>query len=1503
MSEKYSISTGYSLPEDETKVISSPKTAGIIATTAALAEGNLSTSEFSNLMQEKLALAKAGEKEVLRNAAVANAKAFQTSKVAAEIKDVLVEGTAPLSAMQYYTDQYQALQDKKEEALAVDALRQYAESDPQFFAIIQNNRDFLQKDAERLSKDLILANIAADWEDKRDSFFTDLLDLPEAILGKDLELALTFDREELYREFQQKKEELSVSEFKEWAVDRFNNLDDEFFFDNNDTIADIATQMASDDIRAAALAGTNDGIFAALSLTGIGLGSGIKLGASKIAAKTGLQKNLQSELVAQAGAPNKVAEEVVNHLKDVAEKNGFVDTAETAAAYALANKLPWELWDGVPAQVRKTLEKNQRALEDLESLPVSTTLSAQDLEEAAKQLEKQYAANFHKGSVADTKWVFNDKGNLEGIDFQILNESGVPFANKQLATEYATKKELEGFEVLQDQATGGYFIQKRETLNPHDIAPEFRNYNKVGYFKSILFQPDEFIAKNLMSISRAAEKSIGRISESLRGTWKNTIGKLSSTERSRLGALMEEEKLSESPSWLTPSEFKQRWKQKYEGAPYKDKYLTAYLGARQMEDTAFRLINTAVYEKKAREGYKTISLKGKIEGIPDGFNGRVVKFDAVDDKAFIYDVQGNQIFRKGIEGGNDFSDDMVARYLDTHDIIKVDDDLGLTARLGDTTMQYNYMLVPKNQFKVGELAPRQVNYLAGGRIFYDYGYFVSQVRKSKVPLSLGGGTMVKNPISLFGGRTRGEVREFATKLEEIRKIAFEASKVFSKKGGNLTKEEVNAKIQAIGLSRFQDYDTFKDFITSRGGSLSDEISFKADRDMVVPNREQGEFLANSKMDADFETFRTRWNSSRGKHRVEDVRGEVSLLDPFESLTSSLNGAARLAAFSSYKQEAVEMFARTYGKYMEVTPGAGVSNIEVLLSDISPSSVKTLDRKTRASIWAHKRQILHTIRHRTPTEQAWASLNDDLADYFIAKGNEKLADTFANMRMDSPVGKIKSYSFNLRLGMFNPGQLLLQASAFLNISALSPRYAMQSAVTVIPTRIALMAHDPAVTRKLAATLSRDNTLWDDAAGDFVEYVEEFRKLGLNDFGRNISEIDAAAGKSFSSGAFGNFVEASKVFFAEGERVPRLVAYGVARRKWLSDKKINPNKLPATSNAGREFILGETERLTLGTTGADIQIGLRGAAGIPTQFWSYPFRMTTTLFGTRLSGREKAQLLTMYVLTAGAAGVPFGDMILDYSQKKGYTDLTGEDAKLAYNGFIDYLIYKASDGELDTDWSSRIGPGTIWEDIYEAYTTDPFLTLIGGPTGQSLGRGFDTTVDVLRPIIAARTTDLGQVTEGFFRVLGTQITSVNKGYQLMLSLEAQKLLDSQGRVFKDDVSTAEIMTDLLAGIPLQDRADTFKRLDDLNSVKDRAKDIADDILNLQSQFYRADTEGEREVLRQQITFRYIVAANNGVAQDVNRLVADRYKSRGFSNEVYRTYIKKNYMGQQLNPALAK
>lgn len=1503
MSELYGVSSGYTLPEDEEKITSSKKSADIIASTVSIAKGDINSPDFANLLEEKRALVQAGEKESVREAAVSEAKQYQTSKVAAGIKAALMESTSPIDNMQFYTDAYQKLEDKREEALAMDSLRQYAETDPQFFAIIQNNRDFLAKDSERMTKDLILANIAADWEDKRDSFFSDLLDLPEAILGKDIELALSADREEMYREFQRNKEEMSSKEFKEWATEKFNNLDDEFFFDNNDTVADFASQMASDDIKAAALASSQDGIFAALSLTGIGIGTAVKAGASKLAAKTALQKNLQSELVAQAGAPNKVADEVVNHLKDVAEKNGLVDNAETAAAYALANKLPWELWDGVPAQVRKKLEANQRALDDLENLPVSTNLSAQDLEEAARALEKQYAANFHKGSVADTKWVYNDKGNLEGVDFQILNESGVPFATKELAEEYAKKKSLDDFTALQDEATGGFYIQKREVLDPNDIAPEFKNYREVGYFKSILFQPDEFIAKNLMSISRAAEKSIGRISESLRGTWQSTIGKLNAKDRGRLGALMEEEKLSENPQWLTPQEFKQRWMQKYEGVPFKDKYLTAYLGARQMEDTAYRLINSAVYERKARSGLGSISLKNKVEDIPDSFNGKVVQFDNVDDKAFIYDVNGQQLFRKGVEGGSDFSDDMIARYKDTHDLIKVDDDLGLAARFEGNSVNYNYMLVPKGQYNAGDLAPMQVNYLPGGRIFYDYGYFVSQTRKSKLPQALGGGTMVRNPISLFGGRTRAEVREFATKLEEIRKIALEASEAFSKKGGNLTKEEVNRRIQKVGLSRFQDYDTFKDFITSRGGSLSDEISFKADRDIPIPNREQGEFLANAKMDADFETFRTRWNSSRGKHRVEDVRGEVSIMDPFESLTSSLNGAARLAAFSSFKEEAVEMFARSYGKYMEVKPGPGVSNIEVLLSDISPAAGKTLGRKTRASIWAHKKQILHTIRHKTPTEQAWASLNDDLADYFIKKGAPGLADKFANMRMDSPVGKIKSYSFNLRLGMFNPGQLLLQASAFLNIAALSPRYALQAATTVIPARIALMAHDPAVTKELAKKVSRDSSLWDDAAGDFVEYVEEFRKLGLNDFGRNISEIDAAAGKSFSSGAFGNFVEASKVFFAEGERVPRLVAYGIARRKWLADKKVNPRGLPATSNSGREYILNETERLTMGTTGADIQIGLRGAAGIPTQFWSYPFRMTTTLFGTRLTGREKAQLLTMYVLTAGAAGVPFGDMILDYSQKKGYTDLTGDEAKLAYNGFIDLAIYKASDGELETDWSDRIGAGTIWEDVFEAYTTDPFLTLIGGPTGQSLGRGFETTVDVLRPIIAARTTDVGQVTEGFFRILGTQITSVNKGYQLMLSLEAQKLLDSQGRVFKDDVSQAEIFTDLLVGIPLQERAATFKRLDDLNYIKEQAKTIADDILNLQSQWYRADNEQEKQVLEQQLKFRYRTAANYGISQDVQRLVTDRYKSRGFSNEVYRTYIKREYMGQQLNPALAQ
>lgn len=1492
MTDKFSIEPNFSLPEEEVRtVFMNKKQAGTKAAIASFKSNDMAFDDFKDKIKEKERLIAEGNALQVQRQADAKAAEFKTNQITASLREAL---QAPVHQTVDLLERYKETKDRveklAEEEIAADNLLKYAETDPQYFAIIDRNRDFVERDRDRLAKDFIVADVAAEWEAKRDSFLGDVMDLPETLLGRDIDNLLTIDRAELYKEVQKKKEDLSPKEFKKYLTERLEGVEEDLFFDNNDNIADLASQLADEDIKTAMTAGRVDAIASLLSLVDVAaLGKFAK--GSKISNKTAAQKNIKAEAIVHSGGAPKVADEVTKVIRDGLDESAIFTSEREAIAYALANKLPWEQWDNVPPKVRESLEVNARILDELENLPISTTISAEDMKLAAEGIAKKYKASFNKGSLSDTKFVYTDEGNLEGVQMQILNESGVPFATKELAEDFAKKKKLSGYNVYRDKASGGYGILKVEKLDPTDLAPQFLNYRETGYFKSFLFQPDEFIAQNLMSLSRASEKSISRLSESLRSTWSTTIGKLNNRDRGKLGALMEEEKLKESPQWLSPGEFKERWKTKYNGETPKDKHLQAYLGARQMSDAAWRLTNQAVYERKQRAGFGTIVLETVPKDAPSTFNGRVIEAKNLEEGEFMLDAENGFITRVSDKYKDGIGKDKLVKESEKYDYIRVDTDQGLEAH----GYNYHVVRVPKGQYQTKALDPVQVGYVPGGSIVYDYKFMVKAKRTKKLPDSLGGGTMVKNPVALFGARVRQEAREFAEKLEEVRKIALDVDK------GKLSRSEGNVKIADVGLSRFQDADTVKGFLEARGVSLEDEIGFAADREPPIVNSEKGEFLANVDADVSFETFRTRWNSSRTKHRLEDVRGEVSLADPFESLTNSLNSASRLSAFSSFKEEAVSMFVRTFGDFMEVKPGPGVSDMDVLLSKIDPHKQKSLPRKTKASIEAHKRQILHTIRHRTPTEEMWANLMNDIADKFYGAGIKGVSDKFAKAAPSSPVGIIKSYSFNARMGFFNIGQLFLQASAAANIIALSPKHGLKAATSVFPARIALMARDPAVTKELAKTVSRDG-LWDKDAGDFVTYVEEFRNLGLNDFGRNISEIDAASGKHYSSGAFGKFLEAGKVFFAEGERVPRLTAYGVAVRKWRTDRSVNPKGLPTTSNEGREFILGETERLTFGTTGADVQALFRGIRGIPGQFMSYPFRMLTTLSGKRLSGKEKARLLSMYIITSGAAGVPFASWLLDWGQKKGITGLEGESATLAYQGVIDWAVHEASDGELQTDWSSRIGPGTIFEDLYKDFLEEPTLTLLGGPTGASLGRGFDTLVDSLQPIVASRSTNVSQVGEAAVQTLSTQITSVDKLYKLLVALETKKLMDSKGRVFKNEATKAEIYTDLLLGIPLAERSKTFERLNDIQQVKQRAKDYAEDILRLKQIWYREyDNPEYQDLLQQQVNVLSYQASQLGIWTDVQRILSSRHADEGFSEEMYNTYMRNKYMGAELNPAL--
>ena len=1466
----FKLDAGFTLPEiEQSKEIPNQEATQLAAQFVAASNGI--TEDATQLIEEKKSLISRGEYRAQREAATLQAQQSRSSGIAESANEALQQGKDAFTVLEKFKLQAEAIQRIEVEQAAVEA---FSGVDPVQSKILARNKDAVQLDHVKLANSIAMYNMSIDWNSRADSFIENIADVPEAILGGAIDEVMTFgSKRKLFEEVQEDMGKLNTTAFVAKWEEKLNELNEDLFFDNNDRTASLARILAGGDKYAAMSSDSVLGLEAVLSPLGLGLTKAPLTVANAIRSRSFL-----GATAVESGGSKAVADDIATSIRTKTEGTGMLSDEEQIA-YAIAGRTSDEYLDQLPMEAIKTLQRNDRILTQLDELPIEAVSDAITMKAMRDKFLEKFEANYSQGSVANVVYSHDKAGILNGMMARIGSEQGHPFASKELAREYLSQQGVKGTIVL-DKATGGFYGQVNVPLKG-DITPAINSYKKVGVFKSLFFTPNEFLDQNYLALSRGADATITRIHDVLKDGYNSTVGKLNAKSKLNVARVMEGVARSENPRWLSPDDFITEFKAINDGVLPTNGEVLAYMGMRQLEDGAYRMLNKATYRAKKQDGYSTIRYSGTSAKLGEAFNGKVATVDEIPKSALIFDESTDSLRQLDTNFAGSMSRASLAKKLESNTLIKIDPDTGLGGGA-------QYALVPSNTIKTEALNLKQVGYIGGGRIFYDYNWIIHASRKRTMP-QFGDLVVHKNPVALFGGKTRKETIEFMDKLKEGQKIALAV------KSGAIALDEGNVLLQALSIPKLQDVDTLKSFLSTRGVELSDDIVMASDGE--IPRTAGGGFRAATDGERIMQPIKNRLSRSRTDNRLGDVRGGFGFLDPFESMEKSIGAASRHAAFSDYRAKAVNMFMKAYGDKMKITPGEGVNPLEVLESGIDPNKVKTLGVKDIAAISSHRQQLLQTVKFRSKTERAWELAANNLSDFFLEKGFKKTADKLADSRAANPIGKWKSLAFNARMGLFALPQFVLQASMAPSIMAMSPKFGLAAMADYFPLRAALIAKDPAMIEHLATSLNKGRLWAKEDSGDFIDYVNTFKALGISDFGASIPEIAGRTG-GLASDFGGKLLTSGKVFFREGELVPRATAYGIAVRKFRANSDgVNPQNLKITSEEGKKFILTETNRLTFGITGADIQLGLRGLASVPTQFWSYPVRMTAALFGKQFSTKEKAMFYGSMATLYGAGGVPLADQVIEWYAKKYQVDLSEEQAKLLYNGVVDSAILSMSDGELNVDFSSR-QLGSFWPEVYKTFVENPVLTTVAGPTGKSMSRGWEALSSGLKPVMLARTASIEQVTDVALKTLATQVTSVDRVYRGWLAWNTGVLRDMKGRK-QIALSHDEILA-WAGGLPIQEFNDTFNKLDDLTAQRDFIKENANELFQIQQRWF-SDPKNST-IYESQIQAIALMAQRKGNLDEVLTLNATLLRDSNFTEEIAMKYLRNIANGNKLNKSLA-
>jgi len=454
-----------------------------------------------------------------------------------------------------------------------------------------------------------------------------------------------------------------------------------------------------------------------------------------------------------------------------------------------------------------------------------------------------------------------------------------------------------------------------------------------------------------------------------------------------------------------------------------------------------------------------------------------------------------------------------------------------------------------------------------------------------------------------------------------------------------------------------------------------------------------------------------------------------------------------------------------------------------------------------------------------TDALLHSMAQKLADSaFSAFGPKGLVitPTWLLPKLRDPFGALRSFAFNIKLGLFNIPQFIVQASNYANIFGIAgAKYATPGTLgaqlhfwsTVNSHPNIINALDGIASKMIVPGASR----W--RPGEFKEAWNELHKTGFGHVAGEYSALDNMSTKVVNTG-FGTMLDWGRYPFKAGEQNARYGAWYTAFKEFR-----DANPTGRITDAGRAQILQRADLLNVNMSRASSSAIHKGIWSIPTQFYTYQIRLTELMFGSRLTQRERLRLFATNAalfgvpMAAGVSSLPLSDYLRRTALDNGY--VVGDDffKSMLAEGLpsaIGAIISGEGDPSKGTwyDVGPRYGTKGL-EFLGNATGTDKgWLDIIGGPV-YSIAHDFLSQTDGLvyaMSSMAHRDGEVFPMTPEDVYDCFKEITSFNSAWRVYAATQWGRWV-SKKDAYLSDASPAQAVFGALTGLK-----DT--RIDDIN-----------------------------------------------------------------------------------------
>lgn len=958
-----------------------------------------------------------------------------------------------------------------------------------------------------------------------------------------------------------------------------------------------------------------------------------------------------------------------------------------------------------------------------------------------------------KNHVVDFSVSKVDEFDNREIEVLLGKKDGTKFSDQAAAVKYRDTVNKTGLgaevkEIVVNGISDGWVLSYKRNLPLKDFAKpitpaELKSY---GLFDPLL-SPELTSAQDLLTLRKRGILKTGAIEEKIVEPFFNTLNKVSNSDMSVLNTIVQDISLKRTQKdWLNLSDFKDEY-HRLTGKDAADDIVEGYKAMYKLSDTFQSIEADKVLKAKYRENTQTYraSFDGtafyNVKAMPKGSITSVMN-DPVNPQKFVFDFDSNtnikaSDFLKGKRTLFKFED------VDEAPVIN-----GKVVTYGTGTVKASRPLTHDDVFKKTAGGYRNSSKIEG---------FITQRRTAT---DISNNTLNKLPRIVAAGYTRKELGKILDDLNNVLNVY---------RANPLDDLAIEAALKAKnGFDpSITTADDLRKFLKDSGIDENSpfEIVNKID-DLPGVGIGNLENYFNGK----FKTYEDLYQRGSDNSIIFNY-GNVNFnqLDPTRAITRDFAKSVNYMAGRAFITNGVEGLIR----------GADVADV---LENKSSLMGKPLYAQLKEATFkagpvgdlyrGQQRTLMNALNEPSDVSLKWDNTMNKLSNYIFDKGG---VDTYDVLSAD-PVTALRSTAFHMKLGMFNPSQLVLQSFQAMNIIAISPKLGFKAAATYWPMRLAMLSGNETALRLAAKRVAAPLGYTED---QFVQLAKYYRDSGLFSISQNIYENRSTMG--LTKGFINKIKEGSTFFFREGERIAKGMATNVAYLEFLQKPGIKMKGSiidlddPDTFRAFDSFMNKRADDLTFNMTRASAASWQDGWLGLATQWQSYTAKNIENLaFGRNFTPAERVRMAIGQIALFGAAGIPLGSYALNALTDSSETEIPKEVYTALQGGLLDTLMSTVT-GE-QTSMSQRVAPGAALQDTINNIMDKKFTEVFGGPSTSILW----STGDLGVKMIVSRFTGEVDVANYDLTKLLREVSSFNSGVQAYMIWKTGEYINKRGEV---------------------------------------------------------------------------------------------------------------------------